>query len=193
MGARATQSAGTDAASQLDAPPRAAFLTHLHGDHTSGLVDLPPGVPAVFGRGEDTFVQKAMMGDHLDGRPLHVLDFDEGLAMPPFERALDLLGDGSLWAISTPGHSPNHVSYLVNAQSGPVLITGDAAAYDAQLEHAIRPSSGVADQAAAIRSLASLRELRDRFPALCVIVGHETGHAPRRGRGVRCAGASKHR
>jgi N-acyl homoserine lactone hydrolase len=118
---------GADVASQLRSrgiSPRAVFLTHLHGDHTSGLVDLPASVPAVFGRGEDTFMQKAMVGDHLNGRPLYALDFDEAYALPPFECVLDLLGDGSLWAISTPGHSPNHVSYLVNAQSGPVLITG---------------------------------------------------------------------
>jgi len=101
------------------------------------------------------------------------LDFDKGHALPPFERVLDLLGDGSIWAISTPGHSPNHVSYLVNAQSGPVLITGDTCAYHAQFEHRIRPSPGVDDQEAAIRSLAGLRGLYDRFPQLQVMVGHE--------------------
>jgi N-acyl homoserine lactone hydrolase len=167
---------GADVASRLRSrgiSPRAVFLTHLHGDHTSGLVDLPAVVPGVFGRGEATFMQKAMMGDHLDGRPLYALDFDRGHAVPPFDRVLDLLGDGSIWAISTRGHSPGHVSYLVNAESGPVLITGDACAYHAQLEHRIRPSPGVDDQQAAIRSLAGLRELRDRFPQLQVMVGHE--------------------
>jgi N-acyl homoserine lactone hydrolase len=113
------------------------------------------------------------MGDHLDDRPLYALDFDEAHALPPFERVLDLLGDGSIWAISTPGHSRNHVSYLVNAESGPVLITGDACAYHKQFEHRIQPSPGVDDQKAAIRSLAGLRELYDRFPQLQVMVGHE--------------------
>ena len=176
IGAENHSTDGADVASQLRSrgiSPRAVFLTHLHGDHTSGLVDLPARIPAVFGRGEDTFVQKAMMGDHLDGRPLYALDFDEAPALPPFEHVLDLLGDGSIWAISTPGHSPNHVSYLVNAEAGPVLITGDACAYHAQFEHRIRPSPGVDDQEAAIRSLAGLRELYDRFPQLQVMVGHE--------------------
>jgi glyoxylase-like metal-dependent hydrolase (beta-lactamase superfamily II) len=167
---------GADVASQLRSrgiSPRAVFLTHLHADHTSGLADLPARVPAVFGRGEDTFMQKAMIGDHLDGRPIYALDFAEAHTVPPFERVLDLLGDGSIWAISTPGHSPNHVSYLVNAESGPVLITGDACAYHAQFEHRIRPNAGVFDPKAAIRSLASLRELSDRFPQLQIMVGHE--------------------
>ena len=176
FGAEGRSADGADVASQLrsrGSSPRAVLLTHLHGDHTSGLVDLPRAVPAVFGRGEATFVQKALMGDHLEGRPLFALDFDQAHALPPFERALDLLGDGSIWAISTAGHSPNHVSYFVNAESAPVLITGDACAYHAQLEHRIRPSPGVDDQAAAIRSLAGLRALYDRVPQLQVMVGHE--------------------
>jgi glyoxylase-like metal-dependent hydrolase (beta-lactamase superfamily II) len=165
IGAESHSTDRADVAAQLRSrgiSPRAVVLTHLHGDHTSGLVDLPALVPAVFGRGEDTFMQKAMIGDHLDGRPLFALDFDEAHALPPFERVLDLLGDGSICAISTPGHSPNHVSYLVNAQSGPVLITGDACAYHAQFEHRLRPTPGVHDQEVAIRSLAGLRELYDR-------------------------------
>jgi glyoxylase-like metal-dependent hydrolase (beta-lactamase superfamily II) len=176
FGAEGRSPDGADVASQLrprGISPRAVFLTHLHGDHTSGLVDLPARVPAVFGRGEDTFMQKAMIGDHLDGRPLYALDFDEAPALPPFEHVLDLLGDGSIWAISTRGHSPNHVSYLVNAEAGPVLITGDACAYHAQLDHRIRPNPGVDDQEAAIRTLAGLRELYDRFPQMQVMVGHE--------------------
>src|SRR5690606_41820310 len=56
---------------------------------------------------------------------IYSLSLHDALPISPFERVLDLLGDGSIWAISTPGHSPNHVSYLVNAESGPVLITGD--------------------------------------------------------------------
>jgi glyoxylase-like metal-dependent hydrolase (beta-lactamase superfamily II) len=93
IGAGSRSTDGADVASRFGSrgiSPRAVFLTHLHGDHTSGLVELPALVPAVLGRGEDTFMQKAMIGDHLDGRPLYALDFDEAHALPPFERVLDL-------------------------------------------------------------------------------------------------------
>lgn len=176
LGAETHSTDKADAMSRLEShgiSPQAVLLTHLHADHTSGLGDLPARVPAVFGRGEDTFLQKALLGDHLRGRPLYALDFDQARAVPPFEHVLDLLGDGSIWALSTPGHSPSHVSYLVNAQSGPILITGDACAYHAQLTHRIRPNPSVYDQAAAIQSLAHIRELLERFPQLQVMVGHE--------------------
>jgi len=156
------------------------FLTHLHADHTSGLADLGCDVQAVFGSGEDVFIQRAMLGDHLDCRPLQQLDFSRAAAMPPFEAAIDLFGDGSIWALSTPGHTPGHVSYLVHSSGGPVLITGDAAAYYAQLEHRIRPAPGVQDAARAARSLDALAEFAERYSNVRVAVGHESPRFIRR-------------
>jgi glyoxylase-like metal-dependent hydrolase (beta-lactamase superfamily II) len=180
MGSSVVQPAGGDAAAWLRArgiTPAAVFLTHLHGDHTSGLAELPCSVPAVFGLGDDTFTQKALMGDHLNCRPVQVLDFHAARAMPPFDAAIDLFGDGLLWALATPGHSAGHVSYLARTGSGPMLITGDAAAYHEQLAHRIRPTPGVYDQAAAIRSLGALAAFTRQFPRAIVAPGHDTPRA----------------
>jgi glyoxylase-like metal-dependent hydrolase (beta-lactamase superfamily II) len=104
---------------------------------------------------------------------VHQIDFRDAEPMVPFDRVLDVFGDGSFWAIATPGHSPGHISYLAHASGGPVLITGDAAAYHAQLAHRIRPARGVFDPDNAARSLDQLAELTERFPRLRVALGHE--------------------
>lgn len=170
IGVETRQSPGEDVASQLrdrGVVPHKVFLTHLHEDHTSGLADLDCGIPALFGAGEGP------PGDHFSCRTVHEIDFRDAEPMAPFDHVLDVFGDGSFWAIATPGHSAGHVSYLAHARGGPVLITGDAAAYHAQLAHRIRPAPGVSDPDAAARSLDQLAELTERFPRLRVVVGHE--------------------
>jgi N-acyl homoserine lactone hydrolase len=170
IGVETGQSPGEAVASQLrvrGVVPRKVFLTHLHEDHTSGLADLDCDIPALFGAGEGP------PGVHFACRTVHQIDFRNAEPMAPFDHVLDVFGDGSFWAIATPGHSPGHISYLVHASGGPVLITGDAASYHAQLAHRIRPAPGVFDPDTAARSLDQLAELTERFPRLRVAVGHE--------------------
>jgi len=54
------------------------------------------------------------------------VDWKQAVALKPFERAMDLFGDSSFWAISTRGHTRDHIAYLVNARPHAVLIVGDA-------------------------------------------------------------------
>ncbi len=176
LDAKPHQDPGQSALAQLGdsaAAVRGVFVTHLHADHTSGLTDFDCSVFAAFGRGESTFGQRALLGDHLACHPRHTLDFESGSAVPPFDGVLDLFGDGSVWALSTAGHTPSHVSYLVHAKGGPVLVTGDAVAYYDQLEYRIRPTPGVADPQRAEASLHRIAEFVDRYPEVSVAVGHE--------------------
>ena len=114
------------------APLKGVFMTHLHLDHISGIPDIPKDIPIYTGPGEaaeskfeNFFVEG--MEDHLfDGRPpLQELQFTKD-PDGKFEGVIDVFGDGSLFAILTPGHTAGHVSYLARTPTGPVLLTGDA-------------------------------------------------------------------
>ncbi len=59
------------------------------------------------------------------------------------------------------------------SRGGAREVTGDAAAYHAQLAHRIRPAPGVFDPDAAARSLDQLGMMTEQFPRLRVAVGHE--------------------
>lgn len=199
------QAPGQDIASQLrarGAAPKSVLYTHLHVDHTAGTPDLDPGARFIAGKGtlKDAYLDESgvvMHLSHLDGvKQLSELDFAGVRPMLPLGPSIDLLGDGSVWAVWTPGHSIGHVSYLVNAKGGPVLLTGDASHTRWGFEHDVEPGK-VIDRAAARRSLGELRAFVRAYPAVRVVYGHEltaaapVDAAPRSAAISRGAGAEK--
>jgi N-acyl homoserine lactone hydrolase len=120
-------------------------MTHLHADHTSGMRVLPSAEFIVTGREwkAATGQRAAFAGysaRHLpdDGR-VRRIDFAEAEAFGPFERTIDLLGDGSVRLISTPGHTLGHMSVLLRSADRPVLVVGDAVYRMRNLEEEILP------------------------------------------------------
>jgi N-acyl homoserine lactone hydrolase len=158
--------------------PNAVFFTHLHPDHTSGVADLPATVDYVFGKQEAGFLGRVAAGSHFSGKPrLKTLDYAGIQRMAPLGPAIDLLGDGSLWAISTPGHTPDHTSYLVNGDP-PTLLVGDASHFAWAFEHDIAPRVFPSnDRARAVESLAGLRRFAARYPRVRIVFGHELGRS----------------
>ncbi len=110
-------------------------MTHLHGDHTAGMRLLPNArfLTTVqerrFARGRAAAVRGVARRDLPGDDRLDVLDLErDGVPFGPFARTHDLLGDGSVRLLSTPGHTPGHLSVLLRtADRGPVLLAGDAA------------------------------------------------------------------
>jgi glyoxylase-like metal-dependent hydrolase (beta-lactamase superfamily II) len=151
------------------------FLTHLHMDHTAGIVDLPKHIPYVAGKGERyANFRFIMQSDHLDGiDALYEIDFAAGIDLPPLGKAVDLFGDGSLWAISSSGHSPGHVTYLINGIDAQVLFTGDACNDHYQFETGIGPGSYSSDLEGAQEALERIIRFKERYPEVKLVYGHD--------------------
>ena len=87
-----------------------------------------------------------MQSEHLAGiDALYEIDFAEGIDLPPLGKAVDIFGDGSLWAVSSSGHSAGHVIFLINGIDEQVLFTGDACNDHYQFEMGIGPGTYSSD------------------------------------------------
>jgi len=151
------------------------FLTHLHPDHTAGILDLPKDVPYVVGKDELYINFRFFMhGDHLAGiDELHEIDFATGVDLPPLGRSVDVFGDGSLWAISSIGHSKGHVVYFINGIEDQVLVTGDACNTQYQFDSGIGPGTYSSDLDQAQVALDRIIAFKQQYPEVKLVYGHD--------------------
>jgi N-acyl homoserine lactone hydrolase len=154
-----------DIASQIDAASLTKIvITHLHFDHAGGLALLPPSIPIVIQRREwagghdDATVRRNFFYPRdyaLEDRRIELVDGDH-----------DLLGDGSVLLLLTPGHTPGHQSLRL----GDVVLGVDVAHFAATLDD-LRFPSFADDFEAQASSAVQLRGMRD--DGLTVIPGHD--------------------
>ena len=118
---------------------KAVILTHAHVDHAGGLAALGP-LPVILAKDELRMLDakfpllEGVKSSHFaQVASFQTVDFDAALETPLLGRAVDILGDGSVWLLNTRGHTPGHLSVLVNLPRGPELIAGDAV----QTRHAL--------------------------------------------------------
>ena len=139
-------------------------LTHLHFDHAGALSLVPAGVPVVVQRRE----WEATRDPEAAQRNFYFeRDFaGRGDDMVLVDGDHDLLGDGSVELLLTPGHTPGHQSVRV----GDVVIGADVAHYASSLDDLRFPPFGD-DHDAQARSAERLRALRDN--GLRVLPGHD--------------------
>lgn len=154
-------------------------MTHLHFDHTSGMRLLPNARFLVSGsewaaasrRGA---AANGFIAHHFPPRShLELLDFErDGEPHGPFDRSIDLLGDGSIRLLSTPGHTPGHLSVLLETGRGRVLVVGDAA-YTLSSIREQRLSLLTADDESYRRSLRQLKSFVEQEPDVIAIPSHD--------------------
>jgi len=152
-------------AEQLDVTTLSrVVLTHLHWDHVGGLGLIPPYVPVVIQRAEweaghddaavarNFFLPRDYMGVE---REIVLVDGDH-----------DLLGDGSVELLLTPGHTPGHQSLRIGELVLGIDVAHFASGFD---DHRFPIFADDHDQQA--RSAERLRALRD--DGFTVIPGHD--------------------
>jgi N-acyl homoserine lactone hydrolase len=150
------------------------FLSHLHSDHIAGLRELPSKVPIVVGKSEMDHYHPEQYGNFLENvETVYEIDFSKLANISPMGKCADILGDGSIWAISTPGHTEGHVSFLINGLKGPTLLTMDAAFISDNIKHGVAPSDYTWDVKLAQESLDMLINFLDEYPNVKTVTGHE--------------------
>ncbi len=153
---------------------KTVFLSHLHADHAAGVRELPKDIPYVTPKGEYQEYNPELHGDFLEGlEVLYEIDFNKATEIPPLGSSIDLLGDGSLWAVHTPGHTPGHISFILNAMEEPILLTIDAAFIYDNLKLGVAPSEYTDDVEKAQETLEKITEFLSIYPQVRVLVGHE--------------------
>ena len=155
------------------------LMTHMHTDHISGMGLFPGAEFVADGRewaaglargGWMTGYHRATISATTRRRELDMSGPD---ARPrgPFARTVDVFGDGSVIACSTPGHAVGHLSYVIALSEGrELLLTGDAAYFRRQLDD-LQPAGIVGDRVAYATSLAAVAAYAARDG-----VGVGTGH-----------------
>ncbi len=168
---------------ELDRPLSGVFLTHLHIDHISGMPDVAPDVPLFVGTHEATSAYhlytatQAATNAILAGKaPLQELPFvlrSSPKDLDAFDAVLDIFGDGSVFAIYTPGHTAGSTAYLVRSTQGAVLLTGDTSHTQWGWEHGVEPGDYTREHAQNRENLRKLKALVARHPGMLVRLGHQ--------------------
>ena len=140
-------------------------LTHLHFDHAGALTLLPRSAPIVIQRRE---WEAGRDRDAVKRNFFYPRDYDvEDREIVLVDGDHDLLGDGSIELLLTPGHTPGHQSVRV----GDGLVIGaDVGHFAATLDDQRFPSFAD-DFAAQARSAERLRALREG--GAHVLPGHD--------------------
>lgn len=167
------------------------FLTHGHADHSGGAARLgAAGARLIAGEMTASWLsagnEAAISLDRARLAGVYPPDYRmaplSGVAvMAPGERMT--IGEAIVEAIATPGHSADHLSYLVRTAAARVLVGGDALFKDGTIILQDTWDSTVAETCRTIERIASLAAdhiLPGHGPAL---IGPDAAHA------LECAGS----
>lgn len=140
-------------------------LTHLHWDHVGGLPLIPESVPVIIQRKEWQAGHQAAAVQRNNYLPLDYAN--NGREVILIDGDQDLLGDGRIDLLLTPGHTPGHQSIRI----GDLVLGVDVAHFASGLDDHRFPVFAD-DHEQQGRSADRLREMRDA--GLTVVPGHDS-------------------
>ena len=164
-----------------------AIVSHLHVDHIGGLRELAGSELVVSAAewaelAEPVPELRGLLRSHiqLPGLRWHQVSLEptHDRALAPFTEALDVMGDGSLVLLPTPGHTAGSVSLLIRRAARPPLLLAGDLTYGADiLRRGQLP--GVGRRRLLAESTRKVLALRQRQPGLVVLPAHDPTAAQR--------------
>jgi glyoxylase-like metal-dependent hydrolase (beta-lactamase superfamily II) len=163
------------------------IVSHLHVDHIGGLRELT-GSELLVSAAEWAELAKpapelrGLLRSHiqLPGLTWHQVGFEptKDPALAPFTASLDVMGDGSLMLLPTPGHTAGSVSLLIRRTSRPPLLLAGDLTYGAEiLQRGQLP--GVGNRRRLAESSRKVFALAEQQPGLVVLPAHDPTAAQR--------------
>jgi glyoxylase-like metal-dependent hydrolase (beta-lactamase superfamily II) len=186
IGVHETLPAGLEAIGRSIDDVTHAVISHLHQDHIGGLRRLE-GVPILLSRAEhdqlgNPFAEaNGVLRRHIDLPGLRWTPIDFGPItdpeLRPFNRGVDLMGDGSMVVLPTPGHTPGSLSMLVRRRGlAPLLMVGDLT-YDAAAMERDGTVPGVGSARRLRESTDRVLAMKRRCPDLRILAAHDPAAA----------------
>jgi glyoxylase-like metal-dependent hydrolase (beta-lactamase superfamily II) len=164
-----------------------AILSHLHQDHIGGIAELKDADLLVSAT-EWAELSKPAPGprgflrQHIQvpGAKWHQISLEPASdpALAPFTESLDVMGDGSLLLLATPGHTQGSISLLIRrATRPPLLLVGDLT-YGAELLER-RQVPGVGNRRQLAETTGKVLALKQQMPNLVILPAHDPTAAAR--------------
>lgn len=162
-----------------------AVISHLHGDHIGGIREILHADLMVSSEAWEHMLQPHSERHFIFRRDIDLpgakwqrISFQptDDPSIAPFTHAFDLMSDGSMVLLPTPGHSPGSLSMLIRRESAPpLLLVGDLCYGLELLERCQFPGTG--DRKALQASYANVLALKRRMPDLVILPAHDPGAA----------------
>jgi glyoxylase-like metal-dependent hydrolase (beta-lactamase superfamily II) len=164
-----------------------AIVSHLHEDHIGGLPELA-GANLLVSAAEWAELSKPAPGPRgflrthiqVPGAKWHQISLEptSDPALAPFTESLDVMGDGSLLLLATPGHTAGSMSLLIRRGARPPLLLVGDLTYGADiLQRGTVP--GVGNRRQLAQTTRNVLTLAEHLPGLVVLPAHDPTAAQR--------------